>query len=278
MTDRKKAFEKGDAKIPTGVRSIDLAVSGGLPSGSLVILSGASGSGVDSFFHTACFMNAAKKEGIISDSQEENTFLPENIIYILLSKTKNDILRDINVAYSDDLIDAFKEVVQFKDLMSDQYSSSLSSLDSLSESSSEEGEEGIEVVRSIVDYLEENGQNSLIVLDSLDDLIRGFGSGSEKRLLDSLKTVRSRNRKDWNSLIFVRLTEGIFPESVENSIFSLADGVFKFSSKSSGGSRTREIICEKFSGVTSGDLLDSTFEFEVTNSGLEARRTTSLDI
>jgi len=277
MTDRKKAIEKGEAKIPTGIRSIDLAVSGGLPTGSLSILSGASGSGIDSFFHTTCFMNAAKKEGILKTPQEENTFLPDNIIYILLSKTENDVLRDINVAYSDDLVEAFKEVVQFKDLMSDQYSSSLSSLDSVSESSSED-EQGIEVVRSIIDYLEENGQNSLIVLDSLDDLIRGFASGSERKLLDSLKTLRSRNRKDWNSLIFARLTEGIFPDSVENSIFSLADGVFEFSSKSSSGSRTRKIVCEKFSGVTSGDLLDSNFEFEVANSGLEARRTTSLNI
>ena len=151
MTDRKKVFEKGEAKIPTGIRSIDLAVSGGLPSGSLAILSGASGTGVDPFFHTACFMNAAKKEGILSGPQEENTFLPENIIYILLSKTENDVLRDINVAYSDDLVKAFKEVVQFKDLMSDQYSSSLSSLDSVSESSSED-EGGVEVVKSIIDY------------------------------------------------------------------------------------------------------------------------------
>ncbi len=277
MSEREKAFEKGKAKLPTGVSSIDLSVAGGLPSGSFVVLFGDTGTGRQPFVHTSAFMNAAMKKGMLGEPEEENVYLPEKIIYILLSKTERDIVRDIDVGYSDDLAEAFKEIVEFKDLMSDYYSSTLSSLKSPEESSSDK-EEGIEIVRSIVDYLEENGKNSLIIIDALDDLIRAFPSGEERDLLASIRKIRSENRESWYSLIFVHFTRDIFPENVENSILSLADGVFEFSSKSSGGGRKRKIVCDKFSGVTSEDLLDSTFEFNVTNSGLEARRTTSLDI
>lgn len=278
MSKREKAFKKGNAKIPTGISSIDLAVSGGLPAGSLVVLYGKTGSGREAFIHTSAFINAAKKKGILSKSNVKNTYLPENILYVLLSKTKNDVIRDVTVAYSDDLVEAFTEAVEFEDLMSDYYSSTLASLESSQEETSEEEEEdAIEIVRSMIDLIEENGKKSLIFIDSLDDLIRAFPSGEERNLLSSFRTVRSRNRESWNSLIFSRLSGGIFPENVENSIFSISDGVFKFSSTVSGGSKTRKINCDKFSGVTSNDLLTSTFEFNITNSGLEARKTFLLD-
>lgn len=278
MSRREDAFENGEARIPTGVGSIDLAVSGGLPSGSLVVLFGRTGSGREAFIHTSAFMNAARKKGILNVSDGEDVFLPDNILYVLLSKTKNDIIRDVSVAYSDDLVESFREVVGFEDLMSDYYSSTLSSLESPDEALEDgEEEEAIEIVRSVIDYIDNNGRNSLIFIESLDDLIRAFPSGEERDLLTSLRTIRSKNREDWESLIFTRLSDGIFPENVENSILSLSDGVFKFRSTTSGGSRTRKMNCDKFSGVTSSDLLNSTFEFDVTNSGLEAKRTFLLD-
>lgn len=277
MSDGKEAFEKGEAKLPTGISSVDLAVAGGLPVGSFVVLFGETGSGREAFVHTSAFVNAAKTRGLLKKPDEDGIYLPENILYILLSKTKEDIIRDVNIGYSEDLAEAFREVVQFKDLMSDYYSSTFASLESSEEVSSEEGEEAIEIVKEMMDYVGKNGKNSLIFVDSLDDLIRAFPSGKEKNLLASLRAVRSENRKSWNSLIFSRLTDGIFPENVENSILSLVDGVFGFESRTSGGSRTRRIICDKFSGVTSEELLDSTFEFDVTDSGLEARRTSLLD-
>ncbi len=277
MSKREKAFEEGEAKIPTGISSIDLAVSGGLPAGSLVALYGKTGSGREAFIHTSAFINAAKKKDILSKSNIENVYLPENILYVLLSKTKNDVIRDVAVAYSNDLVEAFKEEVEFKDLMSDYYSSTLASLESSESETSGEEEDAIEIVRSMIDLIEENGKKSLIFIDSLDDLIRTFPSGEERNLLTSFRTIRTKNRENWKSLIFTRLSGGIFPENVENSIFSISDGVFKFSSTTTGGTRTRQINCDKFSGVTSSDLLTSTFEFDITNSGLEARKTFLLD-
>lgn len=276
MLSREEAFEKGEAKLPTGISSIDLAASGGFPAGSFVVLFGETGSGRDAFMHTSAFMNAATQEGILQKPTGEDVYLPENILYILLSKTKEDVLKDVNVGYSDDLSEAFKEVVKFKDLMSDYYSSTLAPLES-PEEEEKEGDEAIEITSSIMDFVEKNGKNSLVIIDSLDDFIRAFPQGAEKKLLASLRTIRSKNRESWNSLILNQLTDGLFPESVGNSILSLSDGVFEFESKTSGGSRTKRITCDKLSGVTSEDLLDSTFGFNVTSSGLEARRTTLLE-
>ncbi len=281
MSEKEEAFDKGKAKVPTGINSIDLASDGGFPAGSLVILFGDAGSGRGPFGHTAAFMNAAKKKGILDEPTGENVYLPENIFYLLLSKTERDVNREVSVGYSEELSESFKEMVRFKDFMSDYYSSTFASLesgegDALEEEKEED--EAIEIVKSMIEFLDDNGKRSLIIIDSLDDLIRAFPSGEERDLLASLKRISSRNKEDWNSLILIYLTRDLFPEKVEKSIFSLADGVFEFESRESGRSKSRKISCNKFSGITSKDLLDSTFEFSITNSGLEARRTSSLEL
>lgn len=166
MPGQEKAFEEGVAKLPTGISSLDLSASGGFPAGSFVVLFGKTGSGRESFIHASAFLNAARKKGVLRKPSEENVYLPENILYIPLSKTKKDVIRNVNVAYSDDLAENFKETVKFKDLMSDYYSSALAPIESSeSEPSEEESEEkAIEIVRSIIEFVDENGINSLIIL------------------------------------------------------------------------------------------------------------------
>lgn len=281
MTNGDNENEVEITKLPSGISSIDLASSGGLPKGSFVILFGKTGTGKEAFMQTSAAMNAAMNIGSLPKPKREDVGLPNKILYILLSKTKEDVKRDVEIGYSEDLSEAFEKGVQFSELMSDYYASTLMSLESeeapIEENQNEE-EEAIEIVRSIIDYLDKEGKNSLVILDSLNDLIRAFPSGEENRLLASLRTIRTHNKQDWNSLIFNRLTSGIFPENVEESILSAANGVFNFQSSSSGSGRTRSMVCEKFDGITSSDLLDSTFEYNITRSGFEARRTDLLEI
>lgn len=270
-------------RLPIGISSIDLAAEGGLPKGSFVVLFGKTGTGKDAFMQTSASVNAAMKLGRMSEPKEEDVGLPEEILYILLSRTKEDVRRDIGIGYNDDLVEAFNEKVRFKELMSDYYASTFMSLESettgaADEAAEVEEEEAIETVRSVIDFLDEEAHNSLVMIDSLNDLIRAFPSGEEDRVLASLRAIRSRNKRDWNSLILNKLTSDIFPENVEESILSDANGVFKFRSSSEGGGRTRTLTCEKFDGVTSPELLDSNFEFQITKSGFEARRTDMLEI
>lgn len=62
------------SKIPSGIRSIDHAASGALPSGSFVVLFGKSGSGKEAFMQTAALMNSAMKEGILSPRKVRRFF------------------------------------------------------------------------------------------------------------------------------------------------------------------------------------------------------------
>ncbi len=271
--------EAKGSKIPSGIRSIDHAASGALPSGSFVILFGKSGSGKEAFMQTAALMNAAMKQGVLSPNEEESVFLPENIWYLLFAKTKQDVIRDIEISYADELTEAFKEVVQFKELMEDYYASTLEPLWGEGEAiEEEEGEEEnmLDIVKEIIDFAGQKGKNSLLLVDSLDDLIRAFPSGEEKRLIAALRSVQSRNKNEWNSLILNKMTRNVFPESFEESMFSFSDGVFDFQTSSSSGGRDRVINCRKFTG-TAPELLDSNFDFQITDSGLEARRTELLE-
>lgn len=271
-------------RLPVGISSIDLASEGGLPKGSFVILFGKTGTGKDAFMQTLASVNAAMKLERMPQPKEEDVGLPERIIYVLLSKTEEDIKRDMEIGYNEDLVEAFNEKVRFKELMSDYYASTFASLESeaagmVGEVDESEGEERVvEAVRSIINFLDEEAHNSLVIIDSLTDLIRAFPSGEEDRVLASLRAIRSRNKRDWNSLILNKLTSDIFPENVEESILSDANGVFRFRSSSEGGGKTRRLTCEKFDGVTSSELLDSSFEFQITKSGFEARRTDMLEI
>ncbi|MFP4005636.1 MAG: RAD55 family ATPase [Candidatus Hadarchaeia archaeon] len=281
MAENEETQRESFTKIPSGISSIDLASSGGLPKGSFVVLFGKTGTGKEAFMQTSASMNAAMKLGKLPKPKKEDVGLPNKILYILLSKTKEDVKRDVKIGYSEDLSEAFNKGVEFNELMSDYYASTLMSLQSEEaplESDQSEEEEAIEIVRSIINYLDELGKNNLIILDSLNDLIRAFPSGEEKRLLASLRTIRTQNKQKWNSLILNRLTSDIFPENVEESILSASNGVFSFQSTSSGGSRTRNLICDKFDGITSSELLDSTFEYNITKSGFEARRTDLLEV
>ena len=277
-TEKSENKASTGSMLPSGIRSIDHASSGGLPAGSFVILFGKSGSGKETFMQTAALMNASMKQGILSKPETADVFLPDKIWYLAFAKTKEDVIRDVEISYDDELVEAFKETVQFEELMEDYYASTLEPLWGEGEPLEKENEEApeIEIIKSIIEFAEKRARNSLILIDSLDDLIRAFPSGKENRLLAALRSVQSRNKNDWNSLILNDLTKNVFSESFEESIFSLADGVLDFESSSGGGAKKRTIRCRKFTGVPS-ELLDSNFEFQITGSGLEARRTELLE-
>lgn len=268
------------AKVTLGINSLDLAASGGLPAGSHAVLFGGSGTHGAEFCYTAAFVNAAMKRGVLPQPEREDVAPPENvIIYLVLAKTKDDVMRDVKVSFSDDFFEIFSEEIEFKEFMSDYYASSLAPLwGAEGETKRESPEKGggweetnnpIEIIKLIIEFLDRNGRNSLIILDSLDDLIRVLPSGGENRLLAALRALQNHNKNRWNSLILSRLTKGVFPRETEESILSLADGVFNFE-EASGGART--LTCRKFTGVTSGDLLDSKFEYDITPSGFEASK------
>lgn len=267
-------------KITVGIDSLDLAALGGLPRGSHVVLFGGPGTHTSEFCYTSAFMNAAMKAGVLPAPEREDVILPEDIMYLVYAKSKEDIVRDVEVSFEDDFFELFSDEVKFKEFMSDYYASSFAPLLETEESSQKESEEkkdvnSIEIIGTTHSFLEKEAGNSLIILDSLDDLIRVLPKGEENRLLAALRSLQTTNKNKWNSLILSRLTKGVFPKEVEESILSLVDGVFDFQ-ESSGGSK-RTLNCRKFTGVTSGDLLDSAFEYNVTSSGLEARKIMTLE-
>lgn len=228
---------------------------------------------------TSGLMNAAMKTEKLSIPRGDKVMLPEKVWYIIFSKTKEDVLRDVKIRFNEDLAEAFENVVQFKEFMKDYYASTLAPLWGAGEElpkTEEEEADKIEIIRSMIEFLERKGKNSLILIDSLDDLIRAFPSGEENRLLGALRSIQTHNKNNWNSLILNRLTEGVFEGSVEESIFSMADGVFDFKSTTSGGKKRRVLNCRKFTGAAA-DLLDSSFEYQITDSGFEARRVSLLE-
>lgn len=275
-----KDFEEGiklpnGSKMTLGIDSLDLAALGGLPKGSHAVLFGSSATHSAEFCYTSAIMNAAMMRGDLPPPTSEGVTLPENIWYLVYGKTKEDVLRDVRVGFSEDFSEIFTEEIKFKEFMSDYYASSLAPLwGAEEEEAGEEGAETIEIIRSTQEFLDESGEESLVIIDSLDDLIRVLPSGEENRLVAALRSIQNGNKNRWNSLVLSRLTRGVFPQGVEESILSLVDGVFNFEEGTGG---RRRLSVRKFTGVTSGDLLDSQFEYNVTPSGFEARKVKMLE-
>lgn len=263
-----------EAKMRLGITSLDFAVGEGFPTGSHVVLIGGSGSQKAEFCYTAAFTNGAMKRSDLPKPERKDIILPETIWYLSFTKTKDDVMRDIRVSFSDDIFEIFSEEIKFKDFISDYYVSSFAPLWGVEEKvKREEGGDTastLEIIKLTLEFLDKNSRNSLIIIDSLDDLIRAFPKGEENRLLAALREFQRCNKTRWHSLILSHLTKNIFPGEVEESILSLADGVFEFEESEDSGKRM--LYCRKFTGVTSEDLLSSRFECKTTPSGFEARK------
>lgn len=287
-------------KIPTGIKTIDLAIGGGFPSGSLVLLAGRPGLGKLDFWHTIAYRNAAMKEGLIPVPEAPDVLLPEHIWYVSLRNSKEDVLADVKAKYVEDFFKIYSKHVSFADFIPEYFSIERSAFDTdesafadrtefsftppsvfarVMERASVEGQEPghlFKLLRKISDFLKTEAKNSIIIFESLNELIRA-SPRDERDLLSSLLYLRRENLTKWGSVIYTYMSEGVFPRQLEESMSSTIDNVLTFEGESVQGAG-RVMRIRKFKGHPSGMIANTRYEIFPSSYGAEILRVGLIDV
>lgn len=257
--------------MPTGITSLDVVLKGGIPTGSLILLLGAIGAGHNEFTHTSMLSLLKSKEDGHLYEQPENYVLPENICYISLTRGWEDVQCEM-LRYFTQGFDEISNEIKFKDFSEDYFSTSsmptgwatraTPSFDLLKEMRSEK-----ELIEDIAAYLDENGENSLVVIDSITALAEySVDSNHSIQWADIVSFFRGLQKvsKKWRGVIYALFTSNIFDNRMQEQIADCVDGVFVFEWMDSGTSRQQRVMhVKKFRGLLPHLEADNFVKFEV---------------
>ncbi|MFA5312208.1 MAG: hypothetical protein WC375_02680 [Methanomassiliicoccales archaeon] len=243
-------------RIPTGVADFDSIIKGGMPPGSVVLLLGDLGAGQNEYAITS-----AAKLSIVKENPESATFylgsylrekmMPDKICYITFSRSKDDILQEIRMSFNSDFYDSFSRNVIFKDFSSCYFRQTLVPRSWTGESASAlfggNGEENL--LEGLVTYLDENAKGSMIVIDSLTDLL--LTTKIEVQDLIAVLKGMQRVSKKWGGVIYLLLTKDVVDDKKQRMIMDSVDGALLFEWNKIGTSsrRQRYIHVEKFMSI-----------------------------
>jgi len=240
-------------KVPTGIADLDSIVDGGFPSGSVILLWGDIGAGMQEFAYTA-----ASKTAIVNQRPESRHYylgdhcddsdLPTKICYVTFSRSKEIILQELATSFSSEFYYAFRDYTLFKDFSNIYYRHSVVPA-SWTEQEDLFDLPSTNVLEELVTFFEENAEDALVIVDSITDL--AVSEAVEMR--DLVTTVKGLQRasKRYNGLVYLLLTRGILEHRYEQMLMDSTDGCLVFEWKTSQRSSTRQryMYLEKFTGV-----------------------------
>ena len=249
-------------RIPTGVPDFDEIIRGGIPSGSVIILLGEDGAGHLEYVYTsASKIQIAKKYPKASEYFLGTTkfdFLPEKICYITFSRSRSSILREIKATFNDDYYLVFRDHVLFKDFSSRYFKDTIVPQSWTSEAGSgslfegapsDGGGENASILEELVDFLDENANGAMVVIDSLTDLV----VSEAIKLHDLITTLKGLKMaaKNWDGIVYLLLTQGIMDPREQQMLVEGSDGllVFEWSRYHNSSKRQRFMYVEKFTSI-----------------------------
>jgi KaiC/GvpD/RAD55 family RecA-like ATPase len=239
-------------RIPSGVADFDSIIKGGFPAGSVVLLVGELGAGQAEFALTS----AAKLSMVIEHPESKgfmlgagrDSHLPDKICYITFSRSREEVLQEIESAFNGEFFASFERNVSFKDFSAAYFRKTMVPRSWAGESSSifAEGSSADNVLENLVNYLDENAPGSMIIIDSLTDLV----VSANIEITDLVAVLRGMQRvaKKWGGIVYLVLTNDVLDERKQRMIMDSVDGslVFEWSRFANSSKRQRYIYVEKF--------------------------------
>ncbi|HTY46447.1 MAG TPA: hypothetical protein VEH08_02635 [Methanomassiliicoccales archaeon] len=226
-----------------------------MPVGSTVLLLGDLGAGQVEFAYTSAAKLALVKEHPESSdyflgNKVRGNHLPDKICYVTFSRSREDILQEIQVSFNADFYNSFERNVLFKDFSASYFKKTLVPKGWAGESSSifssQQDENPLE---ALVNFLDENAPGSLVIIDSITDL----AVSANIDITDLIQVLRGMQRvaKKWGGIIYLILTRDIVDERKERMITDSVDGalVFEWSKFAQSSKRQRYLYVEKFMAI-----------------------------
>ncbi len=266
-------------RLPTGIPTFDSIIKGGFPSGSLVLLTGDVGAGNIEFAYTSAAMLSMLKGspdkyrqvkeqlGVLMTTKDEELKLPEKICYISFTRSKEDILKELNHSFSPELVSVLSENMIFEDL---SQSSVFPGKDIgwMSMNSFRSVDEERELLNKLTTILDTCATNNLVIIDSLTSLFHACNRHMTWNDRISFLEEVQRKSKKWDGLVFLLLGKGIFESMKEEDMMDVADGDLVFEWFEEGFARQQAMYMKKFRGVMPHIARDFIIRFDtmVTNT------------
>ena len=238
--------------IPTGIPSLDPLLFGGLPPGSFVLLIGESGAGCEEFAYTSIASLSRLK------TRSEPKFatgitLPNRILYITITRRKEDIIQDISRGFARDMRTELKEV-HFTDLSDIYFNKSFVPIQWYSKhngtAEQETGQLSDNILTALSNRLDQAPHQSLIVLNTLTELATQFPAKTTWPEFTAYLRGLQRALKMWGSCMYLMLTHGILNPWQECELGDISDAVIHFQWEvTSTAKRQRVLFINKFRGV-----------------------------
>jgi hypothetical protein len=211
------------------------------------------GAGARSWMYTSLAGLSHMKAGQIDKKSDRR--LPDRILYISLSRSKEEVLgeiSDLRIANISEL----ENMLAFFDLSDRYFSRSNVPRSWIHGVEAESAEASLfakkpGLLDELVSILDAHARNSIVVIDSMNDIIRLQPEGREEwaRLIILLKGM-SRMAMMRNNNVYVFLTMSILEKSREEEIADSSNSVFIFRWDSSITSQPRSIMqIKKFKGI-----------------------------
>lgn len=244
------------ARTPTGVADFDSIIGGGVPLGSVILLLGDVGGGGLEFALTSAAKIGLVKEfpetrGFIMGHAGKDGVLPDQMSYVTFSRSREDILREVRLSFTKDFHESLESNLVFKDFSKGYFMRTVVPTSWVGSDGSElfSGERDEGVLESLVTFLDANAPRSLVVIDSLTDLVVSDTVKFED-VVSLLKGIQ-RMAKKWESVFYVLLTDEILDKRRQQMIIDSVDGVLRFewAKFHHTSKRQRYLYVEKFMSV-----------------------------
>ena len=252
---RREPATSRSPRVPTAVPDFDY-LTGGIPTGSVVLLFGEAGAGHQEFALTSAVNLMLHQD----DPNVHRLYLgrfhgpfvyPHAVGYLSTSRSREQVVAELAAAFADEYPTVLGRHLVFRDLSPVYFSDTVVPTTWASVPSPLLSSERPPLapsggpVRALADAAEEHGPNNLLVVDSLTDLLVRPGV-EPSELLTLLKGLR-RRAKAWNGLVYLLLSQGVVTTPVEQAVFDSVDVVLRFSWMASPhhSHRQRSMLIEK---------------------------------
>ena len=235
-------------------------LTGGVPAGSVVLLTGEAGAGHQEFaltsaVHLMLHYDDPGMHQFFLGSAKGPFQYPSGVVYLSLTRSQEQVLDEVEGSFDAEYHRVLVKHLRFHDLSPSYFSDSVvppswAAIPSPLLSSGSDVRGGAsDPLRGIADALEADGASNLVVVDSVTDLIARKRTESEE-LLTLVKGLR-RRAKEWGGLVYLLLTKGVGTPSLEQGLIDSVDGVLSFSWSSSPNyaHRQRQMLIERFMPV-----------------------------
>ena len=276
--------------IPFGVRNVDRMLGGGVPAGSMVLLTTENGAGGREFAHTMLAQQSLAKHSpdkyeVKNQELRDKHKIPHEIHYLSLVRKPQDILRDTSSILTERQQEIFDSEVDMLDISDSYFSNTIVPKNWFSNrditfDSLEQESQTLDTISRLTTFIDRNAEDNTVFIDSLNDLFEATEGHLEwSELLVFLKGL-ARKSMDWEGVIITALNKDTVSEQKYKAVSNIFDGIieFKWDEEQEGSQRRTTMQIERFRGIMSsmGSEAKNMYETEARKGGLRVRKIESL--